>query len=105
MYRKLSTEKKNNEGAKSMVEIFYKRIVRVAEYYIFFCFILIAVILPFLLDYKWIDSYVKFIYFTAFPLLVILLVVSLFKEVVLDILKRRFENPPKNEEKAESRRK
>jgi hypothetical protein len=96
--------KEKNEGPKSMVEMYYKRIVRVAEYYIFLCFILIAVILPFLLDYQWIDGYVKFIYFTAFPLLVILLIVSLFKEVFLDILKRRFENPAK-EEKAESRRK
>jgi hypothetical protein len=101
---KVNRVKEKNEGPKSMVEMYYKRIVRVAEYYIFLCFILIAVILPFLLDYKWIDGYVKFIYFTAFPLLVILLIVSLFKEVFLDILKRRFENPAK-EEKAESRRK
>lgn len=76
-----------------MVEIYYQRVVRVAEYYIFLCFILIALILPFLLKYSWVDRYVKFVYFTAFPLLVILLIVSIFKDPVIDLLKRLFENP------------
>jgi hypothetical protein len=100
----VSTEKEKDEGQQSMVEMYYRRIVRIAEYYIFLCFILIAIILPFLLDYKWIDGYVKFVYYTAFPLLVILLIVSLFKEVVLDILKRRFEKASK-EKDTESGRK
>lgn len=87
-----------------MVEAYYKRVVRIAEYYIFLCFILIAVILPFLLEFSWVDRYVKFIYFTAFPLLVILLIVSLFKEVVLDVLKRRFEAAQREEKKPPRKR-
>ena len=95
----MSAEKEKTERPNSMVETYYKRVVRIAEYYIFLCFILIAVLLPFLLEFSWVDRYVKFIYFTAFPLLVILLIVSLFKEIVLDVLKRRFENPPQQDRK------
>ena len=86
-----------------MVEMYYRRIVRVAEYYIFLCFILIALLLPFLLKYSWVDKYVKFVYFTAFPLLVILLIVSIFREPVIDLLQRLFENP--KEDRTTARRK
>lgn len=91
MDRKVSVEKEKDERPISMVETYYKRIVRVAEYYIFACFILIAVVLPFLVEKSWVDGYIKVIYFTAFPLLVILLLASLFKEPLLGLLKRLFE--------------
>jgi hypothetical protein len=90
---KLKDQKESKERPPSMVEMYYKRIVRIAEYYIFLCFIIIAIVLPFMLEYDWVDSYIKFIYFTAFPLLIILLVVSLIKEPFLTILKNRFEEP------------
>lgn len=87
-----------------MVEMYYRRAVRIAEYYIFLCFILIALILPFLLKYSWVDRYVKFVYFTAFPLLIILLIVSIFRDPVIDLLKRLFENP-QEQNRTDSRRK
>lgn len=100
----MSAEKENDERSSSMVEMYYRRVVRVAEYYIFLCFILIALILPFLLKYSWVDKYVKFVYFTAFPLLVILLIVSIFREPVIDLLKRFFENPQKDDRTAPRRK-
>lgn len=92
MDRNVSVEKEKDERPVSMVEAYYKRIVRVAEYYIFACFILIAVVLPFLVENSWVDGYIKFIYFTAFPLLVILLLASLFKEPLLALLERLFDS-------------
>lgn len=87
----VGVEKEKSERPVSMVETYYKRIVRAAEYYIFTCFLLIAVVLPFLVEKSWVDGYIKIIYFTAFPLLVILLLASLFKEPLLALLKRLFE--------------
>lgn len=93
----MSAEKEKNERPVSMVEAYYKRVIRAAEYYIFACFILIAVVLPFLVEKSWVDGYIKFIYFTAFPLLVILLLVSLFKEPLVVLLERLFgSGAPKN---------
>lgn len=72
-----------------MIDVYYKRITRFAEYYIFFCFIVITVV-P-LLDYGWVQSFIRFIYFTGFPLLILLLIVSLVKDAFLELLKNRFE--------------
>lgn len=72
-----------------MVELYYKRITRIVEYYIFLCFLLITVI-P-LLEYSWVGPFVKFIYFTGFPLLLLLLLVSLVRDSLLEFMKRRFE--------------
>lgn len=72
-----------------MIDVYYKRITRIAEYYIFFCFIVITVV-P-LLDYGWVQSFIRFIYFTGFPLLMLLLIVSLVKDAFLEMLKNRFE--------------
>ena len=72
-----------------MVETYYKKITRFAEYYIFLCFIIITII-P-LLEYNWVPGFIKVIYFTGFPLLLILLIVTLTKDAVVDMLKRRFE--------------
>ena len=74
-----------------MVETYYKKITRFVEYYIFLCFIIIT-IFP-LLEYSWVPGFIKFIYFTGFPLLVILLIVTLTKDAFVDVLKRRYETP------------
>lgn len=72
-----------------MVELYYRRVTRIIEYYILLCFVLITTI-P-LLDYWWVPGFVKFIYFTGFPLLLLLLIVSLVKDALLEGLKRLFE--------------
>ncbi|RMF59045.1 MAG: hypothetical protein D6748_07320 [Calditrichaeota bacterium] len=72
-----------------MVEMYYKRIVRFVEYYIFFCFVLITVI-P-LLEYSWVQPFTRFIYFTGFPLLLLLLIVSLVRDPLIEFLKRKYE--------------
>lgn len=79
----------DNPTAASMVDQYYHRITRLVEYYIFLCFILITFV-P-LLDYGWVPAAVRFIYFTGFPLLLLLLLVSLAKEPLLDLLRRRLE--------------
>ncbi len=86
-----------------MVEAHYKKITRIVEYYIFISFIIIAIILPFLMDYSWIDPVIRIIYFTAFPLLLLLLIVSLVKDALLQFLKRRLE--PEEKQPKSARRK
>ena len=68
---------------------YYHKISRILEYYILFCFIMIM-ILP-LFDYNWVPPVVRFIYFTGFPLLLLLLIVSLFKEPLLNFLAGRYQ--------------
>ena len=77
------------ERPPSMVDVYYKRVTRIIEYYIFLCFILITVF-P-LLEYSWIPGFIRFVYFTGFPLLILLLFVSMIKDTFLGMLKRRFE--------------
>ncbi len=86
----MKMKKDKQERQTSMVEQYYKRITRIVEYYIFLCFLLITVI-P-LLEYSWVGPFVKFIYFTGFPLLLLLLIVSLVRDTLLDFMKRRFES-------------
>lgn len=86
-------KKETKERPASMVDVYYKRVTRIIEYYIFLCFIIIT-IFP-LLEYSWIPLFIKFIYFTGFPLLLLLLVVSMVKDAFLGMLKRRFEEPQK----------
>ncbi len=74
-----------------MVEMYYRRITRVVEYYILFCFIIITVV-P-LLNYSWVPGFIRVIYFTGFPLLLALILISLVKDAFLEMLKRRFESP------------
>lgn len=81
-----------------MVDAYYRRVTRVVEYYIFLCFIIIT-IFP-LLEYSWIPLFIRFIYFTGFPLLILLLVVSIVKDAFLGMLKRRFEEQQKESKSA-----
>ena len=84
--------KETSEPKPSRAEIIYTRITRISEAYIFLCFILIAVI-P-LLEYSWVPGFVKFIYFTGFPLLIILLLASLVRESIIKLLSLKFGSPP-----------
>lgn len=72
-----------------MVESLYNRVTILIEYYIFFCFLAITII-P-LLEGDWVQPFVRFAYYTGFPSLILLLIVSLIKEPFLDMLKNRFE--------------
>lgn len=74
-----NTEEKKSENEK-MVEFYYKRIMRILEYYVLLCFILITII-P-LLNFSWVPSFVKLVYFTGFPLLIFIFIISLFKEPI-----------------------
>jgi hypothetical protein len=68
-----------------MVDIYYRKITRIVEYYVIGCFIVITVF-P-LLKYSWIPGFIKFIYFTGFPLLILLILISLVKDPLLSFLK------------------
>ncbi len=81
-------KKKRPKKEESIVHHYYHKISRILEYYILFCFVMIM-ILP-LFDYGWVAPVVRFIYFTGFPLLLLLLVVSLFKEPLLNVLANRY---------------
>ncbi len=63
---------------------YYKVVSRVVEYYVVLCFILISFV-P-LLNYSWVPSFTRFIYFTGFPLLIILLIVSSIKDSFINFL-------------------
>lgn len=93
----MKNEPEIQERSPSMIEMYYQRITRIAEYYIFLCFIIITIV-P-LFEYSWVPPFIRFIYFTGFPLLVLLLLVSIVKDALLDMLKNRFEN---NGEEAKS---
>jgi hypothetical protein len=69
---------------RKMVEAYYKKTMRMLEYYVLGCFVLITFI-P-LLNFSWIPVFVKLIYFTGFPLLILIFVISLFKEPVQNLL-------------------
>lgn len=85
-----------------MAEMYYKRIIRIVEYYIFICFIFITVI-P-LLEYSWVPGFVKFIYFTGFPLLLLLLVVSLIRDPLIEFFNRRLGDASSPKEDKSSRK-
>lgn len=77
-------EKVKNEQKKSeyqeMVERYYKKIMRILEYYVLICFILITFV-P-LLDFSWVQGFIKFVYLTGFPLLIIIFIISLLKDPI-----------------------
>ncbi len=77
------------EKKKSMVETYYKNISKIIEYYVILCFVLITFV-P-LLNYGWVAPFVHFIYYTGFPLLLLLLLFSLIKEPFLNWLSRIIE--------------
>ncbi len=82
--------KKNEETFNQMrelVEQYYRKIMRVVEFYVMISFVIITIV-P-LLDYSWVPPFIKFVYFTGFPLLILLFIISLFKDSLLDFLARR----------------
>lgn len=75
----------NNQEEQSVVDIYYKKITRIVEYYVIACFIVIT-IFP-LFEFSWIPGFIKFIYFTGFPLLVLLILISMVKDPFLNFIK------------------
>ena len=75
-----------SEEEMSVVDLYYKKATRAIEYYVIICFIVIT-IFP-LFEFSWIPAFIKFIYFTGFPLLVLLILISLVKEPFLNLIKR-----------------
>ncbi len=73
-----------NDETKTMVEEYYKKVMRIVEYYVLLCFILITFI-P-LLNFSWVQGFIRFVYMTGFPLLILLFIVSLFKEPLLNFI-------------------
>ncbi len=84
----MTQERSPQEDSK--VREMYSKIMRLFEYYILLCFVMIM-ILP-LMDYQWVAPVTRFFYFTGFPLLLVLLIVSLFKDVLLDFLEKKYTN-------------
>ncbi|MFN2128775.1 MAG: hypothetical protein ACK2TU_13030 [Anaerolineales bacterium] len=81
MKNESSQKDAQKEEKEKMVENYYKKIMRILEYYVLLCFILITFI-P-LLDFSWVQPFVKFVYLTGFPLLILIFAISLFKEPIL----------------------
>lgn len=80
-------ESKNGiESETSIVDVYYKKATRFVEYYVILCFIIIT-IFP-LFEFSWIPVFIKFIYFTGFPLLLLLILISLVKDPFLDLIRR-----------------
>lgn len=79
-YEKSQKDIKEEEKQK-MVENYYKKIMRILEYYVLVCFIMITII-P-LLNFSWVQPFVKFVYLTGFPLLILIFIISLFKDPVI----------------------
>jgi peptidoglycan/LPS O-acetylase OafA/YrhL len=80
MSEKLEKAEELKSATELTVEFYYKRIMRILEYYVLLCFILIT-FAP-LLHFSWIPGFVKLVYFTGFPLLLIIFVISLFKDPI-----------------------
>ncbi|RMG62786.1 MAG: hypothetical protein D6715_11955 [Calditrichaeota bacterium] len=72
-----------------MAEQLYRKISRIVETYIIISFVLITIV-P-LLNYSWVPAFVKVVYFTSFPLLILLLIASLAKDLILRLLERWLE--------------
>jgi hypothetical protein len=84
MNHKKPVNKDQKDETKEMIEIYYKRIMRILEYYVLMCFILVTFI-P-LLSFSWVPVFVQLIYFTGFPLLIIIFIISIFKDPIQNIL-------------------
>ncbi len=72
---------------RTMVEQYYRKVMRIVEFYVMLSFVIITIV-P-LLDYSWVPPFIKFVYFTGFPLLILLFLVSLFKDSLLNFITRR----------------
>lgn len=80
---KVKNDQKKGES-QEMVERYYKKIMRILEYYVLICFILITFV-P-LLDFNWVPGFIKFVYLTGFPLLIIIFIISLLKDPIQILL-------------------
>jgi len=69
-----------------MAEIYYRKVTRVIEMYVIFCFVLITFV-P-LLNFGWVSPFTKFIYYTGFPLLILLILASLVKDSIVKLIER-----------------
>ena len=74
--------------AMAVAEKYFQKGMRFAEYYVMVSFVIIT-IFP-LLNYSWIPAFIKFIYFTGFPLLILLFVASMMKETLIKFLAKNF---------------
>ncbi|HQU73846.1 MAG TPA: hypothetical protein PKV71_18070 [Calditrichia bacterium] len=71
---------------KSPAEERFSRIARIIEIYIFLCFLLI-IIIP-VMEGDWVQPVVRFLYFTGFPLLLLLIIASMSKDGILNLIDR-----------------
>ncbi|MFZ0389208.1 MAG: hypothetical protein WAN36_02030 [Calditrichia bacterium] len=76
-----------DEKMRVLAENRYKAAMRIMEYYVLFCFVLITFI-P-LLEYGWVSWFIKFIYLTGAPLLILLFFFSLIKEQIISFLAKQ----------------
>ena len=74
------------DETRVMVETYYKKTMRLLEYYVLACFILVTFV-P-LLNFGWIQGFVRLIYFTGFPLLLLIFIIGLFKNPIQDLLSK-----------------
>ena len=88
MENKVNDSKMTEGKAVEKAELFYKKTMRVVEYYVLICFVLISFV-P-LLNYVWVPLTVKFIYLTGGPLLIILFIISFLKEPIINLLSAKF---------------
>lgn len=72
-----------------MAEVYYKKVTRVIEYYVILCFVLITFV-P-LLHFAWVPSFTRIIYFTGFPLLILLILGSFVKESIIHLIEKLVE--------------
>ncbi|GAB4340542.1 MAG: hypothetical protein Kow0037_26480 [Calditrichia bacterium] len=83
----MSKNNKKTELNMEAAEAIYKKTVRIIEYYVLICFILITFV-P-LLNFGWVQGFTSFIYFTGFPLLLLLFFGSMVKEPILRLIANR----------------
>ncbi|UCF65065.1 MAG: hypothetical protein JSW33_04335 [bacterium] len=83
MNKKDSKSSELQSEERMEVEKYYKKIMRFLEYYVLACFIMVTFV-P-LLDFSWVPGFVKLVYFTGFPLLIFIFVISLFKEPIQNL--------------------
>jgi len=84
MNKKDSKSSELQSEERKEVEKYYKKIMRILEYYVLACFIMVTFV-P-LLNFSWVPGFVKLVYFTGFPLLIFIFVISLFKEPIQNLL-------------------
>jgi hypothetical protein len=76
----------DKDETRVMVETYYKKIMRILEYYVLACFIMVTFV-P-LLNFGWIQGFVRLIYFTGFPLLILIFIIGLLKNPIQDMFTR-----------------